>query len=142
MFAGVKGGSGVTTVATNFAVALAQESGQSTVLIDLNLQLGDAALGLGLSSQYSTANALLNYNRLDSNYLSTLLMKHSSGLSVLAAPDKYTSTQVSEEALDRLLHARGADFQDAMWWWMRGRGLMRRANRCSRRGPRFTWYCR
>jgi pilus assembly protein CpaE len=110
VFAGVKGGSGVTTVATNFAVALAQESRQSTVLIDLNLQLGDAALGLGLSSQYSTANALMNANRLDSNYLSTLLVKHSSGLSVLAAPDKYTSTQVSEDALERLLHVARQDF--------------------------------
>ena len=49
---------GVTTVASNFAVALARESGQSTVLIDLNLPLGDAALGLGLTPQYSTANAL------------------------------------------------------------------------------------
>jgi pilus assembly protein CpaE len=114
VFAGVKGGSGVTTVATNFAVALARESGQSTVLIDLNLQLGDAALGLGLSSQYSTANALMNANRLDSNYLSTLLVKHSSGLSVLAAPDKYTSTQVSEEALERLLQVARQDFHNVV----------------------------
>jgi pilus assembly protein CpaE len=43
-----------------------------------------------LTPQYSTANALQNFKRLDSNYLSTLLTKHSSGLSVLAAPDKYT----------------------------------------------------
>ena len=91
VFAGAKGGSGVTTVASNFAVSLARESGQSTVLIDLNLPLGNAALDLGLTPQYSTVNALLNFNRLDSNYLSTLLVKHSSGLSVLAAPDKYTS---------------------------------------------------
>ena len=39
VFAGAKGGSGVTTVASNFAVSLARESGQSTVLIDLNLPL-------------------------------------------------------------------------------------------------------
>jgi pilus assembly protein CpaE len=110
VFAGAKGGSGVTTVASNFAVSLAQEPGYKVVLIDLNLQLGDAALGLGLNSQYSTLNALTNFNRLDSNYLSTLLVKHSSGLSVLAAPDKYTSASISQEALERLLFVTRQDF--------------------------------
>jgi pilus assembly protein CpaE len=110
VFAGAKGGSGVTTVASNFAVSLAQESGRSAVLIDLNLPLGDAALSLGLSAMYSTANALASFNRLDSNYLSTLLVKHSSGLSVLAAPDKYTTVQIVEEALDRLLYVARQDF--------------------------------
>ena len=58
VFIGAKGGSGVTTIASNFAVSLAQESGQSTVLIDLDLPLGDAALDLGINAQFSTANAL------------------------------------------------------------------------------------
>ena len=44
VFLGGKGGSGVTTVACNFAVALVQECQQSAVLIDLDLPLGDAAL--------------------------------------------------------------------------------------------------
>jgi pilus assembly protein CpaE len=43
VFLGAKGGSGVTTLASNFAVALAQESGDRTLLIDLGLPLGDAA---------------------------------------------------------------------------------------------------
>jgi pilus assembly protein CpaE len=110
VFAGAKGGSGVTTVATNFAVSLAQESDRSTVLIDLNLPVGDAALSLGLKPQYSTVNALTDFSRLDSNYLSTLLVKHSSGLSVLAAPDKYGPAQITEEALDRLLHVARQEF--------------------------------
>ena len=58
VFTGAKGGSGVTTVATNFAIAVARESGRSTLLIDLDLPLGDAALDLGITAQYSTANAL------------------------------------------------------------------------------------
>ena len=110
VFAGAKGGTGVTTVASNFAVALARETGQRIVLIDLNLQLGDAALGLGLAAQYSTLNALVNFSRLDSNYLSTLLVKHSSGLMVLAAPDKYSEVKITEEALERLLHVARQDF--------------------------------
>jgi len=103
VFIGAKGGSGVTTVATNFAVALAQENGDSTLLIDLNLPLGDVALELGVSSQYSLANALQDSDRLDYNFLSMLLTKHSSGLSVLAAPDKYTEVEASSESVERLL---------------------------------------
>jgi pilus assembly protein CpaE len=110
VFVGAKGGSGVTTIASNFAVALAQESGHSTALIDLNLPLGNAALDLGLTPQYSTANALMNFSRLDSNYLSTLLVKHSSGLSVLAAPDKYATVQPTDEAVEKLLFVTRQDF--------------------------------
>lgn len=110
VFVGAKGGSGVTTIASNFAVSLAQESGHSTALIDLNLPLGNAALDLGLTPQYSTANALLNFERLDSNYLSTLLTKHSSGLSVLAAPDKFATTHATNEAVERLLTITRQDF--------------------------------
>jgi pilus assembly protein CpaE len=110
VFAGAKGGSGVTTVATNFAVAVAQESGRSTVLVDLDLPLGDAALDLGITAQYSTANALQDSHRLDSNFLSKLLTKHSSGVSVLAAPDKYSTIHASDEAVSRLLTVTRQDF--------------------------------
>jgi pilus assembly protein CpaE len=110
VFIGAKGGSGVTTVASNFAVSLARESGQSTVLIDLNLPLGDAALDLGINAQYSTANALQNFTRLDFNFLSKLLSKHSSGLFVLAAPDKYTEVEASNEAVQKLLTVARQNF--------------------------------
>ena len=110
VFAGAKGGSGVTTIASNFAVSLAQESGQNTLLIDLDLPLGDAALDLGITAQFSTANALQNFSRLDSNFLSKLLTKHSSGLSVLAAPDRYTPIQASDEAVEKLLAVARQDF--------------------------------
>jgi pilus assembly protein CpaE len=110
VFLGAKGGSGVTTIASNFAVSLAQESGQNTVLLDLDFPLGDAALELGITAQYSTANALQNYNRLDSNFFSKLLTKHSSGLSVLAAPDRYTEIQASDEAIEKLLTVTRQEF--------------------------------
>jgi len=48
VFMGCKGGCGVTTVAANFALALAQESEGKTLLIDLGLPLGDAATNLGI----------------------------------------------------------------------------------------------
>lgn len=110
VFAGAKGGSGVTTIAANFAVALAQESNQSTVLVDLDMPLGGAALDLGITAQFSTADALQNLNRMDSNFFSRLLVKHSSGLSVLSAPDKYSPMTVTHDAVDKLLGVARLDF--------------------------------
>jgi pilus assembly protein CpaE len=110
VFIGVKGGAGVTTVASNFAVSLAQESGQHALLIDLGLPLGDAALALGVDAHLSTANALQNYSRLDSNFLAKLLTKHSSGLSVLAAPDEYTPIEASDGAIEKILSIARQDF--------------------------------
>jgi pilus assembly protein CpaE len=109
VFVGAKGGSGATTVASNFAVTLAHEGG-STVLIDLNLPLGDAAIDLGINAQYSTANAFENANRLDFNFLSRLLAKHQSGLSVLAGPDQYSDVEVTNEAVDKLLSIARQNF--------------------------------
>jgi len=110
VFLGAKGGSGVTTLACNFAVSMAAESGQSTLLIDFHLPLGDAALDLGITAQYSTVNALQNSARLDSNFLSKLLTKHSSGLSVLAAPGKFTEIKSTNEDIDKLLAIARQDF--------------------------------
>jgi pilus assembly protein CpaE len=110
VFLGAKGGSGVTTLACNFAVSLAQESGQKTLLIDLNLPLGDAAINLGIKPRYSTVNALQNSSRLDASFLSTMLMRHSSGLSVLAAPSELTTAQFSDEAVDKLLKVAREEF--------------------------------
>ncbi|HEY1158991.1 MAG TPA: hypothetical protein VGE83_00080 [Terracidiphilus sp.] len=103
VFLGAKGGSGVTTIAANFALALAQESGQSTLLIDLGLPLGDAALNLGMVTEYSTVNALENSSRLDASFLASLLARHSSGLSVLAAPSEFPAQQPPMDAIDKLL---------------------------------------
>jgi Flp pilus assembly CpaE family ATPase len=114
VFFGAKGGDGVTTLACNFAVAMAQESDQSTLLIDLDLPLGDAALNLGIAAEYSTLNALQNADRLDSNFFSKLLVKHSSGLSVLAAPGKFPQFQASHEAIDRLLEVARQDFDNVI----------------------------
>jgi pilus assembly protein CpaE len=114
VFLGAKGGSGVTTLACNYAVALAQESNQSTLLIDLDLPLGDAALNLGIAAEYSTVNALQDFNRLDSSFLSKLLVKHSSGVSVLAAPGKFPGYTASNEAIDKLLSVARQNFDNVV----------------------------
>jgi pilus assembly protein CpaE len=110
VFLGAKGGSGVTTLACNFAVSMVQECGQKTLLIDLNLPLGDAAINLGIKARYSTVNALQNSSRLDSSFLSTLLVQHSSGLSVLSAPSELTATHLSDDAINKLLDVARQEF--------------------------------
>jgi len=114
VFLGAKGGAGVTTVACNFAVALAQESGQNTLLIDLDLPLGDAALNLGIATEYSTINALQEADRLDASFLNKLLTKHSSGVSVLAAPGKFPQFHASNEAIDKLMTVARQEFDNVV----------------------------
>lgn len=103
VFLGTKGGSGVTTLAANFAISVRTETEQSTLLIDLGLPLGDAGLNLGMVANYSTADALREYSRLDGSFLNTLITKHESGVSLLAAPGEFPKEQSPLEAFDRLL---------------------------------------
>lgn len=110
VFLGAKGGSGVTTMACNFAVIMAQESGKRVLLIDLDLPLGGAAIDLGITAKYSVSEALQNSARLDSSFLSRLLVKHDSGLWVLAAPGKFSSFQPTNEDVDRLLTVAQQEF--------------------------------
>ena len=104
MFAGAKGGSGVTTVATNFAVALTKEDVGKVAIVDMDLQLGEVALGLGLTPQFSVLDALKNEERLDSDLLATLLVRHTSGLSVLASPEQYTPFALVPSGIQRLFN--------------------------------------
>ena len=103
VFLGAKGGTGVTTIACNLAIALAQEPDQSTLLIDLAVPLGDAALNLGIAAEHSTDDALKDAERLDGRLLTSFLAKHRSGVYVLAAPSKVPEVEASKEAIDKLV---------------------------------------
>jgi pilus assembly protein CpaE len=110
VFIGAKGGCGVTTLAANFSVLLAQESAETTLLIDLGLPLGDAAINLGMVNEYSTVNALQDADRLDAGFLSSLLARHSSGLYLLAAPAEFPLAPSPIGALDKLLTVARQNF--------------------------------
>ena len=105
VFVGAKGGAGTTTIATNFALAAAQESGKGVLLIDFDLPLGDVILNFGLRNEFSTLDALQNHQRLDGMLLSRFLARHDSGLSILAAPGKLGPVALTKEAIDlSLIH--------------------------------------
>ena len=59
-FVGAKGGVGTTTVAVNVATALAKVAPSQTLLVDLHLAHGDAALLFGAEPRFSIVDALEN----------------------------------------------------------------------------------
>ena len=77
-----KGGCGTSFIATNIAAATASK----TVLVDLNLHAGDLPLFLGLEAKYSIADMVEKRQRLDEALVNSLVMPHSTNLSLLAAP--------------------------------------------------------
>jgi pilus assembly protein CpaE len=82
-----KGGSGKSVVATNLAIALAQQTPGPVVLVDGDLQFGDVAVMMRLDASHTLAEAVTAGDRLDSQYLQSLLVRHEpSGLLVLMAP--------------------------------------------------------
>lgn len=97
-----KGGVGKTTVATNLAVALARRMPQSTVIVDLDLQFGDVATALGITSQSRFEEALQSADNGDTIALKSHLSLHETGLLVLSAPespaiaDTITSAQINQ----------------------------------------------
>jgi len=109
-FIGSKGGTGVTTLACNFAVSLAKESQEKTLLIDLDLPLGDAALNLGITAEFSAVDAMEARDRLDAQFLSQLLVQHNSGLWMLTAPGKFIPYQPANGAIDLLLNVARHEF--------------------------------
>lgn len=113
-FMGAKGGAGATMLACNFAVGLAKESEQKTLLIDLDVPLGDAALNLGIVPEFSTIDALDAGERLDGRFLTQLLVKHDSGLMVLAAPGRFIHYKASEEAINKLLQIARQEFDNVV----------------------------
>ena len=98
---GTKGGTGKSVVAINLAVALARRTTEPVVLVDANLQFGDAAIMLQLRPEHTITEAVLAGDHLDADVLEGLLLRHrSTGLWVLAAPaDPVSADQVGRAQL-------------------------------------------
>ena len=83
-----KGGSGSTTFAVNLAVEIHRTTRQRTLLVDLDLELGDTALLLGMEPRFSFVDLIRNFHRVDAGLLASYIERHSSGVDLLAAPLK------------------------------------------------------
>ncbi|VXB69703.1 P-loop NTPase [Aeromicrobium sp. 9AM] len=85
-----KGGVGKSTVSTNLAVGLAKRAPMSTVLVDLDVQFGDAATLLNLTPEHSIADAFGSAAAMDTLILKTFLTPHPAGFYVLAGDESAT----------------------------------------------------
>jgi pilus assembly protein CpaE len=81
-----KGGAGTTTVATNFAVVLHRLTGKKTLIVDLDLELGEIALLLGVQPRFNFVDMVQNFHRMDADLLASYIERHDSGLHLLSAP--------------------------------------------------------
>jgi pilus assembly protein CpaE len=85
----LRGGIGVSTVAANVAVGLAQIWGQPTALVDLALTNGQSALMLNLPLRNSWADlANAEAAEIDATMVESVLLTHSSKARVLATPPR------------------------------------------------------
>ena len=84
--AGATGGVGTTTLAVSLGCILAQQPNASTVLVDLDLALGDVDVCLDVLPEHTLADVAANISRLDLQLLKRSLTKHSSGLFLLPRP--------------------------------------------------------
>jgi pilus assembly protein CpaE len=89
-----KGGSGKTVLATNIAVA-ARRSGIPTLLVDLDLQFGDAALALAIAPRATIADLASSSGETDVEKLKAFVCTDArSMLDLLPAPKRPEEAQV------------------------------------------------
>lgn len=103
VFMPCKGGSGATFIATNLGWLLAQT--RNVLLIDLNLQLGDALSFVHDGKPASTiADVARDIDRLDASFLEASTVKITSTYRLLAAPeDPAQAMEVKPEHIDAIL---------------------------------------
>ena len=102
-FIACKGGSGATFLATNLGYQLAET--RSVLLIDLNLQFGDALCFVHEGTPASTlADVAHDISRLDASFLAGSTVKITPNYSILAAPEDLSKAmEIKPEHIDAIL---------------------------------------
>jgi pilus assembly protein CpaE len=100
---GAKGGVGCTTIASNLAGAL-QAAGGRVCIIDLDFHLGDVLSFMDVAGNYSITDVLQNMGRLDRELLESSMMRHPSGVNVLAQSGKMEEAE----------HIKGSDIANLL----------------------------
>src|SRR5437763_5195809 len=106
-----KGGTGKTVTATNLACALAKHEGKRTLLLDLDLQFGDAAIMLGIEPDKTIFDLVVAPGELDPEKLAGYTTRHESGVDILPAPLRPEDAElVTEAKIGRLLEVARASY--------------------------------
>ena len=106
-----KGGTGKTVTATNLSVAFAKYERKRTLLLDLDLQFGDAAIMLGLEPEKTVYDLVVAPGELDTEKLAGYTTRHACGLDVLPAPLRPEDAElITEVKITRLLEVARESF--------------------------------
>jgi pilus assembly protein CpaE len=103
-FFSAKGGTGSTSVVTNVGVELHRLTGKKTLLVDLDLELGEIASLLGVKPRFHFVDLVRNFHRMDADLLPSYIESHESGVQVLSAPfEPEIAEEVTGEEIARIL---------------------------------------
>jgi pilus assembly protein CpaE len=106
-----KGGIGKTCVSTNLAATFAKYHKNRVLLLDLDLQFGDAAIMLGIEPEKTIYDLVVAPGELDTEKLAGYTTSHPCGLDVLPAPIRPEDAElVTEGKLARLLEVARASY--------------------------------
>jgi pilus assembly protein CpaE len=112
VFFGAKGGAGTTTLAVNCAVEIARLKKRPTLIVDLKAGLGEVTLFLGVRSRYTMLDVLDNLHRLDQEFMKELVVKHKSGLEILAGSDLFDRPGPSDSgSLEEVFRVLGRQYE-------------------------------
>jgi len=88
-----RGGVGCSTLATNLAIELRAESGESVLLVDGKLFFGHLDVMLNIRARNTIADLVPHANLLDPGLIGDVVVQHTSGIDVLLSP---TDVQVAQ----------------------------------------------
>ncbi len=100
MIFSAKGGTGSTTTAVNLATEMHRLTRKRTLLVDLDLELGESALVMGVQPRFSLVDLVRNFHRVDSRLLASYIERHETGVEILSAP--YQPADYEAVSTDRI----------------------------------------
>jgi len=87
------------------AIVLHRLTGKKTLLVDLDLDLGETVLLLGVEPRFSLIDVARNFHRMDAGLLESFVERHESGIHLLSASDHADRAEVpAEDQIRTILH--------------------------------------
>lgn len=93
------GGTGVTSLSANLALALRYAFDKRVAVVDLDLQTGGLSVFLNLEPERTIMALTEGSRKLDSIQLESALSKHASGIYLLAAPKRIEDSELITDAI-------------------------------------------
>jgi pilus assembly protein CpaE len=106
-----KGGNGTTTIASNLSEALVTDHCKRVVVVDLVMAHGDVTMFFNVTPTYTLLDLAKNSGKADSEYIDSLIVRHSSGVCILADPPRIEDAeQISADQVRDMLSTLRSTF--------------------------------